>query len=1703
MNNSGITNFNVLNTNALYIRGIEFDGTNNDPALQAQIDAIEQQLIPIEAITTRIDFSQQPLLIGNLVITEANKNSVLLTAIQALQQSIGNVNKLDLTALPAAPPASCIITPTTTNQALKALIDTNTGDITTIQNQITSINTSIAGINAKLAHFSTFTYGSDTMSGIADGTGFAVALGGGASGNGIFVYPNSSSSTAQIQMATAYDKEILIRGGDAVKIYGGNNGSITARNIVELGDKTDIIKIGTNNGGLVDFPEVEIGVDGTLGVTRDSSIGLKGDIYFSRSASSVGSTYITPYTPVMVVDTSVGVNFGNCNNFTTDPTFSGLDIISINPVAIAPVTISVAAGAIPISAALGLISLTALAGGITLATGAGIMTLNCGAGGFLLNAGAGVMNFAGGSAPINMTTITADITIGAGKGTGVSNSGNTILNADDNVIIKPDVATEIYKAAFVEMKANATAPAVITNRIYDISGALYYNGAALGGGGGSVYVLKAGDTMTGTLNLPEANTSILTLQNLTTAPSPVTNRLYLLNNVLTFNGVAVGGGGGAFVPLAGGTMTGALNINYNAGNVTPQLALVNTSSTAPTSTQGAQFSLRNDKTGNGAIGDRCGNISFLGKDSVGTGARNYASIQGFVNDPTSTSIDGRLSTFVTSANTSTEMLRLVSTSTGVRQVNIGATNTIIGATAIGAATTDTLRVQGSTSITTTLDVPLIQNAPAIYPATSTTLVDNAVRQYQPERLYRLIDYPTPLSAPTTTGEKVIILNNTGAPSGVDSIVQSSDFPTINSSTLNQIIQVKYVDSTNFTPACNYITAAYNDNTINVFVLPDIAGVLALTHIARLTKSTSGCTINDFVVTTYSQTNRLYFGGSFDTCQIPLPWGPVAVQSNNFCGKFVITWSGSSPNYTIGSVSVTQMQSNATGEDGGGIWGGVDGVNDEVTCVIDVTGNSGFAQPTISGQKYDSIVIGGAFNGIGPGGTTPQRKLQRLAYYDYYNAGGNAVTLLNQNITQGSLTNFGAEYKVMGSFSPAISALYTSFSFAMNVYYSAGPFSPLGAEFYIQIIDSNGSVLATSGFNGAVGNQNLNIGINGEIQLLSTQTYSVRVYTSNYNQFSLQTSWSYEADFFQNPPTPYAILTSTQVTGFIGWRTLSSTNWVAPVGPDDKIRGGASLSNGFLGFTYDGTTITTSTGSFPTNKFFSVYYQSGGATFGNISSDSDAINSGQTWFGSVNNVTGGNPVLAYGAGNAIAYSEIYLNRGTGNSLSGVYYRPSPNDAYEMTDSLIITDNIGLASYQLKPQFSSSAIAAVYRDDTKYPNVFFVGRGNELQTATLPFPGGIPNYASILGPTGAALPCIQFGGYSDEIGYTGLVVTTFTNVYIYKGSAPGELVIELSGCVVRCANNIYAQNKLVFPDNQDGTSIMLVGDTSIVNPYGKPSWWAISQDGGIYYDNVLVNTQFAGVTSVIAGTGIGVSSATGAVTISNSGVTSLTAGTNITLSAQSGDVTINASIPTPATTNGYAKWFFSDANSPVVIENTSTGSIGEVQFPFDAPTSTTGIGSGFVVGSSGRIRWTGLNPISIAGQISIQVTLQHFTNGTWFNIININQLPNQQPDLVGFGARCLVTDSQGNTTANSVGAYDFFISQTNSIDVIPNPSNVGGLVGNMTFNTNMRTNDEMYIIFCANGAFNTGQPANYRAIVGSNIFNGSNGGISFQISEMPFQ
>lgn len=1508
MNNSGITNFNVLNTNFLYIQGIAVDFGGSNAYLQGEIDAIEAQLIPISAITSRIDFNTAPALIGNLVITEDNKNSVLLTAIQNINTQIGSLNKLDLSALPALPPGACVITPTTTNQYLNGLITTNTSNISTIQGQITTINNSITAINNKLAHFSTFTYGADTMSGITDGTGFAVATSGTQAGSGLFVYPNASAANEQIMLVTETNRNLLLRGGNQVGIFGGKDSSLANRNLIDIGDKLDRINIGRNHN-VGEFPEVNIGVDVGLGGSA-STTNIQGDIYYS-SFGGVGA--VVTQTPLLYGDATPGVKFGNTNNYTLKPVLAGLDVTAVGVI---PITLSAVSGLILISALGGGISLTTGIGAITMTTGAGGCSISTGVGAVSVNTGAGVMNFASGSGNIGMSTISGNITLGAGKALG-GTAGNVALNAFGDVVIQPDVETDIYKTAFIEFNPNATAPPITASRLYKQGTQLYFDGLPINPTAGN-YVLKTGDTMTGTLILPQATlSSNLQLTNLLAPPSPVTNKLYLLNGVLSFNGAPIsGGGGGAYVLKVGDTMTGTLvtpqvttpilastsgsssvasmvfqplagsyiNVDASTANGVPTFQVKNN---LATSNFGAVMTLNNNKSGAGTIGDQLGVIKFQGKDSASASAQQYANITAFVNDPASTSKDGRLSTNIAVANTMTEMMRISSSSAGVKRCDIGATYTEIGTNAIGSAATSTLTISGTANATTSLQTPLIYNAANIYPATSTTLVDNAVRKYQPERLYHYTDYPDPLTAPTIDGEKVIILNQTGSPpGGIDKILQASDFPSINSATMIQILQNKYVASTATTPACSYITAAYSDNTASLFVLPDIgATALTLIQICRITQTGNVAYVNDMVVRQRGATNIIYLGGKFDIIQLPVAFGPASVQANNFSGQIVVTWGGTAPSYSIGGVTINLMLSNHTTADAPGSWTGDNGVNNEVTCVIDVTGSSGFPQPSAA---YDSIVIGGDFTDVGVG-TTPHRPLLRLAYYDYYPADATPVVFFSQPISQYYYSQ-PSNYLFIASFATSTSGTYAvNAEFKYN-YIPQGS-APANAIVHAELIDVNNAVLATSAAFPFNGNQTISVPLTPSVAL--NGSYSIRIICENFNDFTgTGSSFEYLGD---SGGAAYSYITANLAVGVIGWRTLNNT-FSAPVGPTSKIRGGGLFSSQYLGFIFDGDTITTYSGTLTSNRIFSVYYSSGTASFVDMGSDSAAIESTQSWgSGHINSISGGNPSLFAGPGNAIAYAELYCNRGFNNSqnVGGVYYRPTSVDPYEMTDCLIFVDN-GLTAYQLKPNPTSDSTASVYRDDTKYNNVFWVARATKLQTASLPFSGGVPNYTDVNLVPSASIPCMSFGGYSSEIGYTGLLLICPTAVYLYKGGLAGDLVVELVGCVVRCANNIYAKNKLVFPAAQDGTSITLVGDTTIEPALGVKAWWAISQDGGIYYDSVYVNNNAGqGVTSIIAGGGITASPSTGAVTISNAGVTQLLAGTNISLTGSTGSITISAS------------------------------------------------------------------------------------------------------------------------------------------------------------------------------------------------------------------
>lgn len=98
----------------------------------------------------------------------------------------------------------------------------------------------------------------------------------------------------------------------------------------------------------------------------------------------------------------------------------------------------------------------------------------------------------------------------------------------------------------------------------------------------------------------------------------------------------------------------------------------------------------------------------------------------------------------------------------------------------------------------------------------------------------------------------------------------------------------------------------------------------------------------------------------------------------------------------------------------------------------------------------------------------------------------------------------------------------------------------------------------------------------------------------------------------------------------------------------------------------------------------------------------------------------------------------------------------------------------------------------------------------------------------------------------------------------------------------APKINAKNIVGTVPVSAGVSQIVAGTNVTVSPGGGTGVVTVNSTGG-----------GSGVSSLTAGTAIGLSGSTGAVTISNTGVTSIVAGSNITISGSTGAVTINSS------------------------------------------------------------------------------------------------------------------------------------------------------------------------------------------------------------------
>ena len=194
------------------------------------------------------------------------------------------------------------------------------------------------------------------------------------------------------------------------------------------------------------------------------------------------------------------------------------------------------------------------------------------------------------------------------------------------------------------------------------------------------------------------------------------------------------------------------------------------------------------------------------------------------------------------------------------------------------------------------------------------------------------------------------------------------------------------------------------------------------------------------------------------------------------------------------------------------------------------------------------------------------------------------------------------------------------------------------------------------------------------------------------------------------------------------------------------------------------------------------------------------------------------------------------------------------------------------------------------------------------------------------------------------------------------------------------------------------------------------------------STITNT---GVTSNVAGTGISVSSATGASTITNTGVTSLVAGTNITLSPGSGvgDVTVTAATPTGLAPND-ASYLTLGLDGDLTNERVLTAGTG-ISFTDTGPNGTltveaTGGGGG---GGSGFIQpQTGSGAIAASYNKFPIFTAAPYGNGdiNGIGVSAYNTNPCMRPFVLGeggtWGGAALWVDTASTSNSLLISLYE---------------------------------------------------------------------------------
>jgi hypothetical protein len=149
-------------------------------------------------------------------------------------------------------------------------------------------------------------------------------------------------------------------------------------------------------------------------------------------------------------------------------------------------------------------------------------------------------------------------------------------------------------------------------------------------------------------------------------------------------------------------------------------------------------------------------------------------------------------------------------------------------------------------------------------------------------------------------------------------------------------------------------------------------------------------------------------------------------------------------------------------------------------------------------------------------------------------------------------------------------------------------------------------------------------------------------------------------------------------------------------------------------------------------------------------------------------------------------------------------------------------------------------------------------------------------------------------SDTYGYINAAFTSANAAFATAntGTASGSYANSAFATAnTGTAAGSYANSAFTVANN--GVGIDATQNTNITNAgtYANTGF-AVANSAALYANSAFSKANGV-VTSAVAGTGVSVSAATGAVTFTNSGVTSLVAGTGISISGATGAVTVTAS------------------------------------------------------------------------------------------------------------------------------------------------------------------------------------------------------------------